>query len=91
MIQFQKSRMQLGMQHKSQFRKFRPYRILKKLHDNAYVIDLPEELQISTTFDVADIFGYQPPNLAMVRVSENFESNSSLEEGNNAEHPVVIH
>ena len=27
---------------------------------------------------------YQPPNLAMVRVSEKFESNSSLEEGNNA-------
>ena len=83
--------MLLRMQHELHFRKFGSYPILKKLHDNAYVIDLHEELQISTTCILCgDIFYYHPPDAAMVEVLKNSESNSSAEGGNDAEHPMVI-
>ena len=34
-------------------------RILKKISDNAYVLELPEELDISPTFNVVEFYKYE--------------------------------
>lgn len=47
-----------GGQHKLDSRKIRPFKILKMIDDNAYVLDLPDHMRISKTFKVADLYTY---------------------------------
>ena len=42
-------------------KKYRPCEIIKKINDNAYVVDLLDNLAISSTFNVADLFEYFLP------------------------------
>ena len=60
MVFISKTRMQ-GGHNKLQQRKYRPYQIvMKKINNNAYVVDLPTWMGISNTFNVDDLTLYQP-------------------------------
>jgi hypothetical protein len=60
MVYLNKGHLPTGTSGKLRNKKYGPCKIIKKINDNAYVVDLLENLAISSTFNVVDIFEYFP-------------------------------
>lgn len=66
MAHISKGHIPTGSYSKLQDIKLRSFRIMKKVGDNAYTLDLPESLQVSPTFNIADFFEYHTPDDGIV-------------------------
>ena len=64
-----------GTVKKLQSRGAGPFRVLKRVGSNAYVVELPDDYGISSTFNVSDLVVYRDP--AMIP-SEPFEPSPPL-------------
>lgn len=62
MVYIKKSRLPIGRSSKLTNKKYGPFTVLEKFGENAFRINLPSSMNISNTFNVADIFPYYVPD-----------------------------
>ena len=58
MIRIQPERFPSGTVKKLQVRSVGPFKVLKRMGPNAYVIDLPHDYGISSSFNIEDLVAY---------------------------------
>ncbi|PKU81738.1 hypothetical protein MA16_Dca018680 [Dendrobium catenatum] len=76
MVRLRRERLAAGTYSKLGRRKVGPVPITRRINDNAYIVDLPPEYNTSSTFNVADLSAYHPPDQAATILSST-ESDSS--------------
>eukprot|EP01018_Ginkgo_biloba_P031903 Gb_25354 [translate_table: standard] len=58
MVYLRKERFSSGTYNKLKLKKIGPCRIVRKCGTNAYQVDLPDELDISSIFNISDLYAY---------------------------------
>ena len=87
MIKLRPKRFSLGIMKKLHAQGARPFKIIKKVGPNAYVLELPLDLGISSTFNISDLREYNEPTLIP---SEPFEPDPVIESEPLPECPPAI-
>lgn len=70
MVYLRKESFPIGTYHKLKYKKIGPYKILKKIIDNAYEVELPSGLDIYLVFKIFDLYTFHGDNTSIEKEDE---------------------